>query len=259
MRKLVLAAAFALACAAASAATTAEAQGYSRAAQRVLREARAATGGAGWNLLRGWRETGHMGGLAYQAWLDPLRYGLRVEIEEPAGRRVHGYNGQGEWQVLPSGATLTVQDPAAVARTRAEAFFAVGGFLFPGRFDARGDYVGVRRLAGRAFDVVSVKPWGAAPRDLWFDRRSHLLARMVDHGGAKPRTIEVSDYRRVGPVLVAFSFTGEAPEPAAGLPQRRIESLVFTPADRGLFSLPRPPAPGAAAGSADAAGPDAGG
>src|SRR4051794_8253471 len=109
MRQPVLAAVLALACAfvpvsaslAAHRPARAPAQGYTRPAERILTQARLASGGNGWSLLRGWHETGHQGGVAYEAWFDPLRYGLRIETRDAAGRHVHGYNGQGDWQILP--------------------------------------------------------------------------------------------------------------------------------------------------------------
>ena len=221
--------------ASASARAEARVQGYSRAAQKVLTQARAATGGNGWNLLRGWRETGHDGGLAYEAWLDPLRYGLRIEVHDGAGGvRTHGFNGQGAWQIAPGGATTGTGDGPAVVEARTEAFFRVGGFFYSGRFDAAGRYLAQRSAGGHSFDVVEVKPWGGRARELWFDRKSHLLTRMVDRSGPKPVTIEVSDYRKVGPVKVAFRYTSSAGD------TRSIEALTFTPADRNIFSLPRP-------------------
>ena len=59
------------------------------------------------------------------------------------------------------------------------------------------------------FDVVEVKPYGGKARELWFDRRSHLLGRIVDRSGPRPVTVSLSDYRRVGPVQVAMRFTVE--------------------------------------------------
>ena len=214
-------------------------QGYSRAAQRVLAQARAASGGSAWGYLRGWHETGRWDGAPYETWLDPLRYGLRTEIHEPAGVSVHGFNGLGAWRIAPSGVVSGTGDPAAVVPARGEAFFAVNGFLFPGRFDARGDYLGRRRRQGRDFDVVSVKPWGGPARELWFDAATHLLARAVTPGRPRPVTEEVSDYRRVGPLRVAFRFTRDDGG-AGGARVRQLERLDFAPADRGLFSLPRP-------------------
>ncbi|MDB5448048.1 MAG: hypothetical protein JWQ97_3365 [Phenylobacterium sp.] len=212
----------------------AQAQGYSRQTAQVISQAFAATGGSGWYLLRGWHETGREGGLAYERWIDPVRYGLRVETREPAGLRIHGFNGQAVWQVAPSGAMTAVNDHATLAEARTAAFFTAQLFLFPGRFGARGDYLGVRRKDGRAYQVVVVTPWNGRARELWFDAGSHLLARIVDRSGPRPAAIAVSDYRKVGPVRVAFHYA-----PEVGGPARQIDSLAFTPAVRDAFSLDR--------------------
>lgn len=209
---------------------------YSPPAVRVLSRAFTATGGQGWYLLRGWRETGRQGGLAYESWIDPLRYGLRTETRDPGGLRIDGFNGQAAWQVAPDGAITAVNDHATLAKARTEAFFAANCYFFRGRFDARGDYVGVRSLGGRSFAVLRVQPWGGEPRELWFDQRTGLLARIVDRTGRRASTILVSDYRKVGPVLIPFRFTGEG---TASLARQR-ETLAFTPANRDHFSLNRP-------------------
>jgi len=215
----------------------AAAQGYTAAARRVLDQARAASGGAGWNQLRGWHEVTTQGEARYETWIDPIRYGLRIETREPTSRRIQGFNGAGEWRILPSGAATGAADAATLAEMRTAAFFAGSFYFFPGRYDARGSHVGVRKDGERAFDVLSIQPWGGKPRELWFDRRTRLLARIVDRTGPRPVTVELSDYRRVGPVLVAFRRTVEG-----GAQERRLESLAFTPADRSIFSLPRPTA-----------------
>jgi hypothetical protein len=218
----------------------AEAQ-ISPPAQRVLSRAFAATGGAGWYRLRGWHETGRRGGAAYESWIDPVRYGLRTEVRDGEGLRIEGFNGQAVWAVQPSGAMTAVNDHAALARARTEAFFAASCYLFPGRFDARGDYLGVRRLDGRAYEVVRIQPWNGLPRELWFDQQTRLLARIVDRSGPKAAAVRVSDYRRVGPVRIPFRFTAEPGADPDGLARER-ETLAFPPADRELFSLDRPKA-----------------
>jgi len=216
----------------------ARAEGYSPDAQKVLSRAFAAAGGRGWYLLRGWRETGRRDGFAYEAWIDPVRYGLRVETRQPQGLQIQGFNGQAVWQVTPGGAVTAVNDHVDLARARTEAFFAANCFFFPGRFDARGDYRGVRALRGRAYDVVRVTPWASETRDLWFDQRTHLLARIVDPAARRGGGVAVSDYRRVGPVLIAFRY---APEPGTpgGVLARTRDSVAFTPSDRAAFSLDR--------------------
>lgn len=228
-------------------AAQAAAIGYSPAAQQVLTRARAAVGGAGWNVLRGWHETGRRDGLRYEAWLDPVRYGLRVETHEADGLAVRGFNGGGEWRITAAGQVSGADVRTLVSAARTEAFFETYGYFYPGRFDARAELVGVRSHKGRAFDVVLVKPWGGTPRELWFDRGTHLLARMVDRSGAKPAALAYSDYRKVGPIRVAFRITDEA----SGEVRER-DAVDFAPADRTRFSLPRRSA------EADEAAPAAG-
>ena len=230
---------FALSLAVAGVGTSARAQ-YSRPADRVLSRAFAATGGQGWYLLRGWRETGRQDGVAYETWIDPLRYGLRTETREAGGLRIQGFNGQAEWEVAPDGTITAVNDHLTLSRARTEAFFAANGYFFRGRFDARGDYVGARSLGGRSFEVVRVQPWGGEPRELWFDRKNGLLARIVDRTGRRAEAIRVSDYRKVGPVLVPFRLTPEGSAHGRDPLARERETLVFAPVARDRFSLNRP-------------------
>jgi hypothetical protein len=221
------------------------ADGYSRPAEQVLADARKATGGGGWNMLRGIHTTGHInasgGAVRFETWSDPLRYGLRTETHEAAGVRIEGFNGQGDWSILPDGKTVTVDDHAAVDKLRTEAFLAAGGVFYTSRFEARGDLIGVKSNGGRSYEVLNVQPWGGAPRELWFDQRTHLLSRIVDRTGSQTVTTELSDYRQVGPVKIAFHTVIRGPSP--GMAQdRQLDSVVFAPADRSLFSLPRPDA-----------------
>ena len=99
---------------------------------------------------------------------------------------------------------------------------------------------GERRANGRSFEVLLVEPWGAAARELWFDRGTGLLGRMVQRGPGKPLTVELSDYRKVGPLKVAFRFVSDD-GPGGTVRVRQVRSLDFTPADRAMFSLPAPP------------------
>lgn len=219
-------------------ASPAAAQGYSSEVERVLARAFEATGGRGWHQLRGWREAGRRGGLPYETWIDPLRYGLRTELREAGGLRLQGFNGQAEWQISPAGAITAVNDRATLARSRTEAFFVAHLYYFPGRFDARGEHLGVRRLGERAYDVVRIQPVGGEPRELWFDQGSRLLARIVDRTGRRAAAVRVSDYRKAGPVSVPFRFTPEDGADAALARER--ETVAFAPLERERFSLDRP-------------------
>ncbi|WP_374653887.1 hypothetical protein [Phenylobacterium sp.] len=222
----------------------AEAQN-SPAAQRVLDRARTASGGAaGWNMLRGLHEVGDEAGVAFERWLDPLRYGLRHETATAAGGKlVQGYNGAAEWRILSSGAATGSDQGEHVAKVRSDAFFGAYGYFYPSRFDLRSSHLGVRPHGGRSFDVLRVQPAGGRPRELWFDRRTGLLGRIVEPGQGGPGVAtEIDDYRKVGPVTAPFRFVTSGP----GLDKpvvRTLKSLDFRPADRSHFSLPPPPPP----------------
>ncbi|KQW70414.1 hypothetical protein ASE17_16095 [Phenylobacterium sp. Root77] len=226
---------------------TAQAQN-SPAAQRVLDKARAASGGAaGWNTLRGVHEVGEEGGKPIERWADPLRFGLRQETQTEGGSKlIQGYNGAAEWRILSSGAATGSDRGPYVAKVRSEAFFSAYGYFYPSRFDLRSSHEGVRQHQGRSYEVLRVQPAGGAPRDMWFDARTGMLARMIEHDGqGAPETIEVSDYRRVGSVMVPFRIVTSGGDMAA--PRERVLKRVdFLPADRTMFSLP-PPAPPKAA------------
>ena len=214
----------------------------SPAAQQVVERARAASGGAkAWNALRGLHEVGEEGGAAYERWLDPLRYGMRVETPGPAAgeKLVQGYNGAAEWRILSGGIKTGSDQGEMAARVRTEAFFASYGYFFPSRFDLRGSLLGVRQSQGRSYDVVSIQPAGGVPRELWFDRSNGLLGLMVEPpmGGLPARTTEFSDYRRVAGVLAPHKLT------ILGGPQRVVRTLKHVdarPAERDRFSLPPP-------------------
>lgn len=231
MRKLALALVAVLACMAGSA----HAQGYSAAAKQVIARARAASGGEAWNAVRGIHETGSLDGMRYQAWHDPVRYGARVETREPGGRRIHAFNGVADWQVLPGGKPEGSADRVILAQARTAAFIGVHGYFFPSRFGADGSHVGTRSIEGRSFDVLRVKPVDGEPRDLWFDRRTGLLARIEDLTGGTPVATELSDYRKVGPLTLAFRATTN--RGGAGKAQERhVETISLAPVERELFS-----------------------
>lgn len=207
----------------------------SPAAQRVLNRARTASGGAGWNALRGIHEVGDEAGGRYERWTDPVRYGDRTETQTPAGTFVQGYNGGYEWRILTNGAVTGSVEPEVTARVRTEAFFAAYAYFFPSRFDLRSIYLGERQSRGRRFEVLRVQPAGGRPRELWFERATGLLGLLVDETGGRRLTTELSDYRRVGPVLVPhLSVTYGADL----VPRRRsLQQIDFIPVDRNLFTL----------------------
>lgn len=220
------------------AASAAEAQN-SPAAQRVIDRARAATGGSGWNRLRGLHEVGEVGGLSYQRWIDPVRYGDRTDTKTPGGLTIQAYNGAGEWRRLANGILTGSVEREVLAEVRADAFFGAYAYFFPSRFDLRSVLLGQRQSEGRTYDVLRVQPAGGEPRELWFDQRTGMLGIMVDETGPRQGRFEFSDYRRVGPVQLPFRIVAHGGGRAQ--PQeRKVEKITLPVADRSLFSLPPP-------------------
>lgn len=209
-------------------------------AQRVINRARAATGGSGWNLLRGVHEVGEEAGVRFERWVDPIRYGIRTETHGPTGKLVAAYNGAGEWRILPGGVITGSVEKDVMAEVRSDAFFGAYGYHYPSRFDLRSSHIGTRTSQGREFDVLRVQPAGGEPRELWFDHRTGLLGLIVDETGPKQSRIELSDYRKVGPVQVPFKATISGGGRAKS-EERVLKSVDFPIADRDLFSLPPPP------------------
>lgn len=212
---------------------------YAPEAVQVMERARAASGGAAWAKVAGVHEVGTEAGLHYERWADPLRFGMRTDIGTPAGRVVRGYNGAGAWSLHPAGVNVAGLPQPDLAAARADAYVAGYGYYFRSRFDARASYVGARQADGRSFEVVRAHPNGGKARELWFDRKTGLLGRIVETEGKAPLTVEVGDYRRVGAVQVPFrfvSFGGGLAKPVT----RTLEAVDFKPLDRAIFSLPRP-------------------
>lgn len=236
IRTILFAVAAALAAMAVAGAAQAQ---YAPDAVRVMERAKAASGGKAWARVAGLHEVGVEGGFRYERWADPLRFGIRTDVGTPAGRVVRGYNGAGAWSLHPTDALAAAEPAPNMAAARAEAYVAGYGYFSRSRFDARASYVGVRQADGRSFEVVRAHPNGGEPRELWFDRKTGLLGRIVDPVGKAPRTVEVSDYRRVGGVMVPFRFVtfgGGLAKPV----ERVLEAVDLKPVPREVFSLPRP-------------------
>ncbi|MDZ4374579.1 MAG: hypothetical protein U1C74_24595 [Phenylobacterium sp.] len=218
--------------------TAAQAQ-YGPGVPAVLERARAAMGGnAAWAAVRGFHETGSEGGQPYQRWIDTLRYGERTEIGTGPQRFVQGYNGYGAWWLPYGRARPPGSDAELMARARSEAFFGAYGYLFPGRFDFRSTFLGVRPSGGKSFNVIRVHPEAGAPREIWFDRATGLPGRMVEGRAAETLTLEFADYRRVGRLMLPFHVTATGAGRTRPV-ERRLERIEVVAPDRALFSLPR--------------------
>ena len=168
----------------------------------VLKDAKLATGGSAWDKLPGAYEDATQSGARPQRWFDYQSYGMRTETQRDSGNEVRGYNGASAWSAGAQGGS------ASAADARTAAFIGAYGYYFPDRFKARARYLRlVKEDKNTAFEIIEVAPEGGRAVELWFDRNSHLLTRIVDGKGPRAVTTVFSDYRKAGKVRVPYRAT----------------------------------------------------
>ena len=172
-------------------------------AAELLNEARIAVGATAWEKLPGVYEEGERGGARYQAWYDFQGFGMREETERDGAREIRAFNGSTAWRSGPQGVALE-SNASALADARTAAFLGAHGYFFPERFKARTRYLQLVNEGKRAFEIVEATPQGGRPVELWFDRKTRLLERIVDSKRPQPVTITLSDYRKAGKVKMPF-------------------------------------------------------
>lgn len=204
-------------------------------AAEVLAAAKAASGGKSWDALTGSYEKGSHGPVSYETWLDFRAYGMRMTSTTPGGSQAQGFDGAVSWRRTGANPPEVSRDPAAVREAVITAFVSTNGFFFSDRFPAEVEYL--RRDSG--FDVLRAEPQGGRAVELWFDANTHLLGRIVDPEGPQPVTVSLSDYRKVGDVLIAFRAVVRGPNGMV-LDEGRVEVVEHRPVDRSLFAPPIP-------------------
>jgi hypothetical protein len=207
----------------------------------LLAQAKAASGGSAWDRLGGWHETGTaiVGGAqgAYDTWCDLNRMGMANHHVVAGAAQTRGFDGATVWVVNAAGALKTSQAPLALATARQGAYVSAWGFFFPDRFPARRLYIGSASVDGSDFDIVQATPRDGLPMELWIDRKSHLVTRMVDRGGAKTAVAVMSDFREINGVLTPFLVAESDGDPHHTL-ELHIGAIDFSPIDRMRFAPP---------------------
>jgi prepilin-type processing-associated H-X9-DG protein len=172
-------------------------------AAEVMAQARAVAGGNAWNRIRFLHERGQIIAASgetseYEHWGD--LHTLSVRNNHP---------GRSNFMVFDGHAAYACGDAQCVSRTlldpqsvRIGAYLASYGYFFPDRFAASYEHRGTREDSGASFDIVEVVPDGIGPIELWVDQSTHHISRLV-YAKGQMRT-DLSDYRRVGPLLVPF-------------------------------------------------------
>lgn len=208
-------------------------------AEAVIAASKLASGGSAWDSPEGCFEQGTHGdgAITYKTWFNLRRYGMRVESERAGSKRAMGFNGEASWMVNPAGEVALRNDAESLKEAIKTAYLSNNAFFFPDRFPADFNYVREAVEGASTFDVVEVTPRGGGPMELWFDRRSHFLVRVVDTRATPPMTVTASDYRRIDNMAVAFALDVSGPDGKV-VDRGRLKSISCGPIDEKLFDPP---------------------
>ena len=215
------------------------------AAANLLARMRQACGGGAWDRVQGWHETGRvdvpgMPGVTYEAFHDIRTLATLYVQRLPGGvERRRGYDGVAGWRLGPDGAAEINRDPAALRTLRRDLYVSSFGFFFPDRFPAEFEILPQAERDGRVYDILRVTPADADSAELWIDRATDRIGRIV----AANETAELGDYRSFDGVCTATTGRQSDGDPAHDI-VLHVETVTTGPIDPAIFSAPRaPPGP----------------
>lgn len=190
----------------------------------LVAEAKAEMGGAAWDRIQIWHETGHATDQSstttrYEHWGNLRTLEFRNSSTRNGETNLYVFDGNSFWQ--RSGAKFVRGGFDA----RAGSYEVCFGFFFPDRFPAKMRYVGTTHANGNSYDIVEISPSGSNKFEVWLDQHTHRIARLVDPNA----TVSFSGYRNVAGVLVPFVQETDSQTITT-------ESLEFVPDNRQLFN-----------------------
>lgn len=174
----------------------------------LIAAARTASGGPAWDRITTWHEHGEAkaGGLAgtYESWTDlPTGRGANTFNLGPA-TGAQGYDGHVSWSTDSSGQVRIETSAEAIAAAKQSAYLSAWGIFFPHRFPATIAPAAPHTEAGITYEAIRVTPAGAEPLELWFDPKTHLVAREVQLTGTQPQSTLLGRYTAVNGITIPF-------------------------------------------------------
>lgn len=212
----------------------------------ILARTKTAAGGAAWNTIRTMRirwdaeegglkgtddETDDLVGMRY---VDVWDFGVRAGA--------FGFNGKTIWSQDNSG--MSQVEDATDTREGAtnEAYRRSLAYWYPERWRAQMEFTGEQHDGELRFLVVRIKPEGGRPFELWFDKSTYLLARIVEMTATGPLKVFLSDYREIDNVKVAFQVRVQVSSGNQNI--YRAQKVEFnTQVADSRFNIPAPPPP----------------
>ncbi len=173
-------------------------------ARALLDGAKAATGGAAWDRIAAIHETLAIAtsGLTGKAevWSDARTgwYSVRYQLGPDSG--AEGWDGQTYWTQDSSGQVRPQSGGDGVIAAKTEAYRNAFAYWYPARAEGTVSFVGPKEADHRSYDVVRASPKGGREFELWIDRASHRIERMVEKKEIDTVTSTFSDWRKAGGV-----------------------------------------------------------
>lgn len=135
-----------------------------------------------------------------------------------------GFDGTIGWNVGPGGEVTALDAPEAKRRALTQAWLNANAYWYPERMKASYGAVTDKTVDGKTFHVVEATPAGGDPVGLWFDPKSGLLVRVVQHEAQDTATSTYEDYRDVGGVRLPFHIVTDRTDAAGRTdPRARVD------------------------------------
>ena len=193
-------------------------------ATALIEAAKQAMGGAAWDAVVTWHETGALtgGGLtgAYESWEDLRSLDETSVFTLGPTSGSQGWDGKRSWTTDVTKEVRIETSDEAISQTVQDAYRSGYAFFFAQRFASTREYVGTKAADGIEYPVVKITPQGAEPFEVWFDPKTHLITREVQLTGAQPHSFLLADYARLdGPQVGALTVPRKIIDRVGGDPK----------------------------------------
>ncbi len=214
-------------------------------ASALLARFKAATGGAAWDSLRTEHSvstvtTSGLNGTS-EEWDDLLTGRTESRLTLGPLKQTSGYDGKRAWSQDDTNAAHPIDSVEGRQAAADAAYLTSLAFWYPERHAGAVSYIGPTNEAGKTYDVLNIVPEGGRALQMWLDRSTGLLIKVVQHTAEETDTTTLGDYRSVQGVMEPFASSdtnGIAKYDITG----RETSVVFNAAaPDGIFDIPAPP------------------
>jgi len=118
-----------------------------------------------------------------------------------------GFDGVTPWQKDSSGTITKQQGGDAVALAINDAYRTANKWWLPGNGGATIANDGEKTDSAGRYDILTVAPQGGEPFEAWFDTRTHLLAKTIEHQGSQTVITLNFDYGSEDGVMIPHKIT----------------------------------------------------